>query len=62
MSCLQSPILIGGFALLTAVLAGAAAGRWLGLPANEGVYLTVLLLAAVGWFVERCARRREERR
>jgi hypothetical protein len=61
MRCFLPQILISGFALLTAIFAGAALGRWFGLPANEGAYLTLLLLAVVGWFAERRARHWEER-
>lgn len=52
--------LIGLFALLTVILAGAAIGRLLGLSASEGIYLTTLTLAVVGWFIGRRMRRRED--
>lgn len=48
---------IGLFAILTALLAGAAIGRLLGLSAGEGLYLTALTLSAMGWH----SRRRENR-
>jgi len=60
MSYLQLHILIGVFALLTAVLAGAAVGRLLGLSAGEAAYLSMLLLAAVSWLTGQRARRQEE--
>lgn len=47
---------IGFFALLTALLAGAAIGRLLGLSTSEGAYLTVLILALIGWLAGRRAR------
>ena len=49
--------LIGLFALLTFILAGAAIGRLLGLSASEGIYLTILTLVAIGWFMVRRIRR-----
>jgi len=49
--------LIGLFALLTLILAGAAIGRLLGLSASEGIYLTILTLVAIGWFMVRRIRR-----
>ena len=50
---------IGLFATLTALLAGAAVGRLLGLPVGEGLYLTALALAGLGWLIGRHSRRRE---
>lgn len=52
--------LIGLFALLTFILAGAAIGRVMGLSVSEGIYLTTLTLAVVGWFMGRRMRRRED--
>jgi hypothetical protein len=52
--------LIGFFAFLTFILAGTAIGRLLGLSASEGIYLTILTLAVVGWFMGRGIRRRED--
>jgi len=60
MSRFRRHILIGVFALVTIVLAGASVGRLLGLSADEGAYLTVLLMAVVGWLAGRSARCREE--
>ena len=40
---------LGLFALLTLVLAGAAIGRIFKLPNGEGIYLTVLVTALIGW-------------
>jgi len=56
----HSHTLIGLFALLTFILAGAAIGRLLGLSASEGIYLTTLMLAVVGWFIGRRIRQRED--
>jgi len=52
--------LIGLLALLTFILAGAAIGRLMGLSASEGIYLTTLTLAVVGWLIARRIRRRED--
>jgi hypothetical protein len=54
---LPLPFWIGGFTLLTAGLMGAVLGRLLGLAAGEGTYLTLLLLALVGWLIGRWGRR-----
>jgi len=50
---------VGLFAILTALLAGAAVGRFFGLSVGEGFYLTALALAGVGWLIGRHSRRRE---
>jgi uncharacterized membrane protein YccC len=55
-------ICIGLFAVVTAVLAGAALGRTFGWSAGEGAYLTMLVIAVVGWRVGRRAGRQKERR
>ena len=60
MNQFQPYILIGLFALLTFILAGAAIGRLLGLSASEGIYLTILTLVAIGWFMVRRIRREED--
>jgi len=52
--------LIGLLALLTFILTGAAIGRLMGLSATEGIYLTTLTLAVVGWLIARRIRRRED--
>lgn len=52
--------LIGLFALLTFILAGAAIGRLMGLSVSEGIYLTTLTVTLVGWFMGRRIRRRED--
>jgi len=60
MNQFQPYILIGLFALLTFILAGAAIGRVMGLSASEGIYLTILTLTIVGWLIARRIRRRED--
>lgn len=55
-------ICIGLFAIVTAVLAGAALGRAFGWSAGEGAYLAILVIAVVAWWVGRCTRHQEERR
>jgi hypothetical protein len=55
-------ICIGLFALVTAVLAGAALGHAFGWTACEGAYLTMLVIAVFGWWVGRRTRRQEQRR
>ena len=52
---------LGLFALLTLVLAGAAIGRILELPNGEGIYLTMLAAALIGWWIGRRSRHRKER-
>ncbi|MBN8638594.1 MAG: hypothetical protein J0M07_24990 [Anaerolineae bacterium] len=44
---------LGLFALLTLVLAGAAIGRIFKLPNGEGIYLTLLITALIGWWIGR---------
>ena len=53
---------IGLFALHTLLLTGAAIGRLFGFSTGEGVYLTVFILALIGWLVGRRAHRRERSR
>jgi hypothetical protein len=60
MTLLRPQTLIGGFALMTLLLAGAAVGRVLGISFGEALYLTGLLLLAAGWLgngmkLRRCA-------
>ena len=49
----QSHILFGLFAFITLILAGAALGRLFGLPVGDSAYLTVTLLAVLGWITGR---------
>ncbi|MBE2184500.1 MAG: hypothetical protein IAE89_13810 [Anaerolineae bacterium] len=60
MNRFQPHTLIGLFALLTFILAGAAIGRLMGLSVSEGIYLTTLTVTVVGWFMGRRIRRRED--
>ena len=62
MSRIQPTVLLGLFALVTLILAGAAVGRVMELTAGEGTYLTALLLATLGWLYGRWNFRRAERR
>jgi hypothetical protein len=50
---LKLQTLLGGFALVTLLLAGAAVGRLLGMRFDEALYVTTLLLVALGWLVNR---------
>lgn len=52
---------LGLFALLTLVLAGATIGRMFKLPNGEGIYLTLLITALIGWWVGRRSSRKKER-
>ncbi len=49
---------LGAFALITLLLAGAAVGRVFGVSFGEALYLTVLLLAVLGWLGNRLMLRR----
>lgn len=51
--------ILGLFALVTLLLAGASVGRRLGLSAGDGAYLMLLLLAMIGWFASRHLYRKE---
>lgn len=57
---MQSHHWLGLFALLTLVLAGAAIGRILKLPNGEGIYLTLLITALIGWWIGRHSSRKQE--
>lgn len=57
---MQPHILLGLFALLSVLLAGAAIGCSLGLTAGERVYVIALTLAVVAWLTGRRARRQED--
>lgn len=49
MTTLKPQTLLGAFALISLLLAGAAVGRVLGLRFGEALYLAVLLLTLIGW-------------
>jgi len=59
---MQPHRLLGWFAVLTVILAGAALGRSAGLSSGEGIYLTALVLAVTGWIAGRRVRRRKDPR
>jgi hypothetical protein len=44
---------LGGFALITLLLAGAAVGRVFGVSFGEALYLTGLVLVVLGWLGNR---------
>lgn len=52
---------IGSFALITALLAGAAIGRVLGLELGEALYLAALTLIGSMWAASRLLLRRQRR-
>ncbi len=58
MTTLKPQTAVGTFALLTLLLAGAAVGRVFGVSVGEALYLTALLLVALGWLGNLVALRR----
>ena len=52
--------LVGLFALLTVLLAGAAIGRMAGMGVGETLYLKALLLIVIGTIVNRIALRHKQ--
>lgn len=58
MNTLKPQTALGGFALITLLLAGAAVGRVFGMSFGEALYLTALLLAVLGWLGNRVRLRR----
>lgn len=58
MTTLKPQTALGGFALITLLLVGAAVGRVFGMSVGEALYLTALLLAAIGWLGNRLMLRR----
>jgi hypothetical protein len=44
---------IGGFALVTALFAGTAIGRVLGISFGEALYLSVVTLIGIAWIANR---------
>lgn len=58
MNTLKPQTALGGFALVTLLLAGAAVGRVLGMSFGEALYLTGLVLVVLGWLGNRMMLRR----
>ena len=54
MTTLKPQNALGGFALLTLLLAGTAIGRVLGLGFDEALYLATLFLIVIVWAFNRC--------
>lgn len=52
MKC-TSPLLYGGFAIMTLLLAMIAVGQRLGLSPGDALYLGGLILLGIGWWVYR---------
>lgn len=53
MMTLKQQTALGGFALITLLLAGAAVGRVFGVSFDEALYLTGLVLVVLGWLGNR---------
>jgi hypothetical protein len=53
MAALKPQTALGGFALITLLLTGAAVGRVMGVSFGEALYLTGLLLVILGWLGNR---------
>ena len=53
MAALKPQTALGGFALITLLLAGAAVGRVFGVSFDEALYLTGLVLVVLGWLGNR---------
>ena len=54
MTSLKPQTALGGFALLTLLLAGTAIGRVLGFGFDEALYLATLFLIVIVWAFNRC--------
>jgi len=53
MTMLKPQTALGGFALITLLLAGAAVGRVFDVSFDEALYLTGLVLVVLGWLGNR---------
>jgi hypothetical protein len=66
MMTLKPQTLLGSFALMTLLLAGAAIGRLLGISLGDALYLTLVGLVVFGWLgnriMLRCCANPSERR
>lgn len=58
MSHLKPQTTLGGFTLLTLLLAGTAIGRVLGFGFDEALYLATLFLIGIIWLLKRFLLRR----
>lgn len=58
MTTLKPQTALGGFALLTVLLAGTAIGHVLGFGFDEALYLATLFLILIAWAFNRCLLRR----
>lgn len=58
MAALKPQTALGGFALITLLLTGAAVGRVFGVSFGEALYLTGLVLVVFGWLGNRMMLRR----
>jgi len=54
MTSLKPQTALGGFALLTVLLAGTAIGRVLGFGFDEALYPAALFLILIAWAFNRC--------
>jgi len=65
MTTLKPQTALGGLALITLLLTGAAIGRVLGMSLGEALYLTGLALVVLGWITNplrlRCTNPSEDR-
>lgn len=66
MTTLKPQTALGGFALVTLLLAGAAVGRLLDINLGDALYLTLVVLIVFGWLgnrimLRRCANPSEDR-
>ncbi|MFQ3657326.1 MAG: hypothetical protein SNJ54_00105 [Anaerolineae bacterium] len=66
MTTLKPQTALGGFVLITLLLAGTAVGRVFGVSLGEALYVTGLALVVFGWLgnrmmLRRCAHPSEDR-
>jgi hypothetical protein len=59
MTTLKPQTALGGFALLTVLLAGTAIGHVLGFGFDEALYLATLFLIVIVWAFNRCLMRQK---